>query len=175
MDENTKKIIKERFDSLPENIQELIMSSNYENTLIDIGKKYQLNVEQMGILERETTLVIMGLSPTKDFEIELTRELSVDKIKGNQIVAEINEKIFLAIRDLLKLMYTPAGEKPSLEETSTKPKEQSEEKDLNNIKLESREELLKHIENPEPAKKIINEKIQINQKKNIFYFGTKTW
>lgn len=141
MDENTIKIIRERFDALPESIQELILSSNYQNTLIEIGKKYQLNVEQLGMLEQETTLVMMGLTPTQDFKNELVHELKIDNIKGNQIVTEINEKIFLPIRDLLKLMYTPEGEEPSVEETPEEPK-----KIENN--LESREELLKKIENP---------------------------
>jgi len=148
MDENTTKMIKERFDALPESIQELITSSGYQNILVEIGKKYQLNVEQLGMLEQETTLVMMGLTPTKDFETELTRELHVDKMKGNQIVTEINEKIFVTIRDLLKLMYTPEGEEPSVEETP-------EEKGLSSKtlprtfteNLETREEMLKHIEN----------------------------
>ena len=152
-----QKIIKEKFDSLPESIQELIVSSNYQDTLIELGKKYQLNVEQMGILERETTLVMMGLTPTKDFETELTRELNVDKIKGNQIVTEINEKIFLTIRDLLKLMYTPEGEEPSVEETPEEPK-----KIENN--LESREELLEKIENPDSIKPITNYELRIDKK-----------
>jgi hypothetical protein len=117
MDDNTTKIIKERFDALPESIQEVILSSNYEETLLEIGKQYNLKVDQLGILERETTLVMMGLTPTKDFETELTRELNVDKIKGSQIVKDINEKVFLKIRDLLKLMNTLAGEEPSLEKS----------------------------------------------------------
>lgn len=117
MDEKTAQMIKERFDALPKMIQEVILSTNYEETLLEIGKKYNLNVEQLGILERETTLVMMGLTPTKDFETELTRELNVDKIKGFQIVKDINEKVFLKIRELLKLMNTPAGEEPSLEQT----------------------------------------------------------
>ncbi len=115
MDDNITKIIKEKFDALPQSIQEMILSTNYQDTLIEIGKQYQLNVEQMGILERETTLVMMGLTPTKNFEVELTRELHVDKFKGSQIVKDINEKIFLRIRELLKLMNTPKGEEPSLE------------------------------------------------------------
>lgn len=117
MDENTTKIIKEKFDSLPESIKEIIMSSHYEDTLIDVGRSYNLNVEQLGILEREVTLVMMGLTSTGNFETELTRELNVDKIKGGEIVRDLNEKIFLKIRELLKLMNTPIGEDPSLEET----------------------------------------------------------
>ena len=118
MDENTKKIIKERFDALPKDIQEVILSSGYEETLLSIGNQYKLTVEQLGKLELETTLVMMGLTPTQDFEKELTQELKVDNIKGNQITKEINDKIFLKIRDLLKLMNTKEGEEPSLEENS---------------------------------------------------------
>ncbi len=116
MDEKTTQMIKERFDALPKMIQEAILSSGYENSLIEIGKKYQLNVEQMGTLELETTLTMMGITATKDFEVELTRELKFDKIKGAQIVTDINEKVFLTIRELLKIMNTPPGEKSELDE-----------------------------------------------------------
>jgi hypothetical protein len=121
MDDNTLKIIKDKFDALPESIQEVILSSNYQETLIEIGNQHHLNVEQMGILERETTLVMMGLTPTKKFQDELTRELHIDKLVGSQIATEINEKVFLRIRDLLKLMNTPAGEEPSVDETEEEP------------------------------------------------------
>src|SRR3990167_11362864 len=100
MDENIKKIIKEKFDALPEGIQEIILSSNYEETLLIVGKQYQLNIEQLDILQRETTLVMMGLTPTKDFATELARELKIDAVKASQIVKDLNEKIFLKIREL---------------------------------------------------------------------------
>ncbi|OGI92725.1 hypothetical protein A2933_00710 [Candidatus Nomurabacteria bacterium RIFCSPLOWO2_01_FULL_46_18] len=116
MDENTTlELIKERFEALPESIQEIILSSHYQEDLIEISKKYNLNVEQMGILERETTMVMMGLINPNNFEMELTKELGFEKEKGHLIVNDINEKIFLKIRDLLKLMNTPLGAEPSLE------------------------------------------------------------
>lgn len=123
MDEDALKKIKERFDLLPESIKEIIMSSNYQDDLIEISKKYGLNVEQMGILELETTMVMMGVTPTKDFQSELTRQLNVDMVVGAQIVADINVKIFLKIRELLKLMNTPLGEEPRVEEGSENPSE----------------------------------------------------
>jgi len=117
MDENTTKIIKERFDALPESVQEVILSSNYQNTLIQIGQQFNLNVEQLGKLEVETTMTMMALVPMADFETELTHELGIDKEKGIQIVRDINEKVFLKIRDLLKLMNTPTGEEPTVDES----------------------------------------------------------
>lgn len=116
MDENTIKIIKERFDMLPQSIQEMMTSSHYEEALIDISKQYHLNIEQMGILEKETLLVMMGLTPVGNFEEQLMRELNIDKSKGDSIAQDINEKIFIKIRDLLKLMNTPQGEEPVVDE-----------------------------------------------------------
>ena len=124
MDENTQKLIKERFDALPEGVQKVILSSDYQSSLIKIGQEHNLNVEQMGTLELETTMVMMALTPLNNFESELTRELNIDKEKGLQIVKEINEKVFLKIRELLKLMNTSAGEESiideSIEERQTK-------------------------------------------------------
>jgi hypothetical protein len=117
-EENTTKIIKEKFDALPQMVQEVILSSDYQNTLVKIGQQYNFNVEQMGILERETTMAMMGLTPLKDFEKELTRELNIDREKGANIVKDINEKVFLRIRDLLKLMNTPTGEEPTVDENA---------------------------------------------------------
>ncbi len=173
MDENTKKIIKERFDDLPKSIQEIILSSNYQETLIELGKKYQLNVEQLSVLEMETTLVMMGLTPTEKFEAELTRELNVDKLKGNQITQEVNEKIFLKIRELLKLMSESTEDKPStntqksdsriLDEAGIKiipptPSTQMQTEKLE-IPAENREEILKKIEKPEEIHPILMQKL----------------
>lgn len=134
MDEDTKKIIKKKFDRLPESIKELILSSNYENTLIEIGRKYNLTVEQMGMLEKETTMVMMGLIPIKDFQEDLTRELQVSQDKGFQITTDINEKIFLRIRELLKIMNSE--EKLSQEEGIKANNEIEEKKILSSAGIE---------------------------------------
>lgn len=173
MDDDVKKTIQEKFDALPKSIQEIILSTNYEETVIEIGKQYQLNVEQMGILERETTVVMMGLVPTTDFETELTRELKIDKVKGSQIAQTVNEKIFSKIRELLKLMNTPAGEKPSFEESKEALK--NEEKVLSTAgieiipekleltmgekQVEKREDILKGIEKREEIHPILTQKL----------------
>ena len=178
MDEDTTKMIKERFDALPKMVQDAILSSDYENLLIEIGKKYQLNVDQMGMLEQETTLTMMGLTATKDFETELTRELNVDPAKGRQIVVDINEKIFFNIRELLKLMNTPIGKEPSVEEEPpmVKPDEKKEEEIMSGAgieimpeeitapkkeeNIEKPDDMLAKVENPELiAKEIENEKM----------------
>ncbi len=167
MDDNTTKIIKERFDSLPESIQEVILSSDYENTLLKLGQDHNLNVEQLGILERETTLVMMGLTNPDKFESELRHELNIDPQKVNELTKEINEKIFLKIRELLKLMNTPEGEDPVVEELTpttsrlervTQEKTDNEILESHGIKIVPAEHIVeKKVENPIPQE----EKLEI--------------
>src|SRR3989344_7193537 len=104
MDQETKNKLKERFDALPESVQEVITSSHYEESLVEISKKHNLNVEQMGALEIETTMVMMGLAPVKDFARNIEKQLRIETGKAYEIEKEIDEKIFLRIRDLLRLM-----------------------------------------------------------------------
>jgi hypothetical protein len=122
MDEETTKIIKERFDSLPQSVQDVIVSSNYEEALLEIAKNYNLTAGQIDILARETTLIMMGLAPLQDFQNTLTQELKIGKEKGEKIVTDINEKVFLNIRELLKIMNTPTEEEEE-EENVEKPQE----------------------------------------------------
>lgn len=114
MDENVKKALKERFDALPKTVQESILSSEYQNTLVEISKKYQMTVGQLAVLEQETTLVMMGLTGPDEFRNQLVQQLGIDQNKCDQVIADINERVFKKIRDLLKLMNTPEGESPDL-------------------------------------------------------------
>ncbi|MEJ0001702.1 MAG: hypothetical protein WDN09_00730 [bacterium] len=116
MDEQTQKKIKEKFDSLPEAIKETIMSSRYQDDLIEVGQKYQLSTEQLGLLERETTLVLMGLTPPDEFAEELQRELAIDNVRIGQMIEDIGQKVFMPLKTLLKIMYTPEGEAPEVED-----------------------------------------------------------
>ncbi|MBP9715004.1 MAG: hypothetical protein KBD52_00740 [Candidatus Pacebacteria bacterium] len=115
MDDQTIKVLKERFEALPKSIQDMIMSTNYEETLLKIGQNNKLNVAQLAVLEKETTMVMMGLTDPEDFEEDLTRELGVSKELGFVIVAEINEEIFKDIRSLLKIMTTGEDAQPAVE------------------------------------------------------------
>ncbi|KKS44806.1 MAG: hypothetical protein UV08_C0015G0006 [Parcubacteria group bacterium GW2011_GWA2_42_18] len=105
MDEKILAAMKERYEVLPQEVQKAIMSSDYQNTLIELGKKHNLNIEQLGILERETTMVLFGVIKTSEYAGELTRELNIGGERTNKLVADVNEKVFLPIRESLKIMF----------------------------------------------------------------------
>ncbi len=72
----------------------MIVSAYYEDTLNAIGSKYQLTIEQINILQINTTIVLMGLISQEEFETELGKALGIDLLKISQIAGEVSSKIF---------------------------------------------------------------------------------
>ena len=100
--EEVKQAIIERFNNLQPEIKDAIMSSNYEKNLYDIGTKYKLTIEQMGKLEFNTTLVLLGQTHPDDYENDLAADLNLPKETISNIVNDINEKIMKNIREMIK-------------------------------------------------------------------------
>ncbi|MEK7564558.1 MAG: hypothetical protein AAB510_03275 [Patescibacteria group bacterium] len=113
MDNDTIKIIQEKFYALPQTIQEEIMSPHYEEALASIGMKNELDQEGIDILGKETTLIMMGLAPLKNFESSLTQELKIDHLKASNIVEEIHREIFSSFKELLDIMNHAVSSDPS--------------------------------------------------------------
>jgi len=126
MNEKIKKILLEQFNSLPESIKDIILSSNYEETLLVVGKQYQLDTEQIAILERETTLVLLGLTELENYESNLVQELKIDKTKSSEMAKRINDAVFSSVKDLLEIMNTPVKENSSTEKGKEIQKQEEE-------------------------------------------------
>lgn len=92
----------ELFQPLPKKVQEAINFSGWSDSLFELMKKHNLNIEQSGILEDITIKTIAGKIPTEDYHREISLKLSLDKEKISEIVSAINENIFQKIRDLMR-------------------------------------------------------------------------
>ena len=101
----TEQELEEKYKQLPEGIEEAIFSVGMEKTLEEIGKKYKLQIDQLGILANETRLVMLGLTHPKDFINNLAERLELEKEPAKNIAQEINQRIFYAIREELKKMH----------------------------------------------------------------------
>ena len=101
----TEQELEEKYKQLPTGIEEAIFSVGMEKTLEEIGKKYKLQIDQLGILANETRLVMLGLTHPKDFINNLAERLELEKEPAKNIAQEINQRIFYAIREELKKMH----------------------------------------------------------------------
>ncbi len=96
-----KPIMDPRFEKLPEEIEKIVEESNYQATLYSIAKEYNLNVTQMGVLEKAVTdLIAGGIEPDK-FEDYIENNLRLPVETARKLVNDINEKIFKKIREEL--------------------------------------------------------------------------
>ncbi len=105
MNPETQKLIDDRIAVLPENIRESIRKIDWGKDIVEIGKKNGLHMEQMGDLQLETVLVLVGLSHPNDYGLNLKRALGTNDLQTTAIVADVNEKILKSVRqDLIDFM-----------------------------------------------------------------------
>ena len=176
---NVEQKLDARFKKLPKEIENIIKESNYQETLYNIAKEHNLTVLQMGSLETTVIDLIVGAIHPEEFENYLEKNLELPLETVRKIANDVNEKIFLKIRELLKLMNTPEGEIPSVEKT-TEETQNNETQVLNSAGVEivpeklelgtaekpteNREDILEKIEKPETINKMTNYELQIDNK-----------
>lgn len=110
----TEKELRARFELLPDDIKNVISSSDYQMKLFEIAKKNKLTYEQLGGLELQTTLALLGLSDPNEYISSVAEQLGKkpDEVKG--IVEEVKQEVFSPIRASLMSLYERSSE-PSVE------------------------------------------------------------
>lgn len=101
---NEETILK-RYESLPDDLKEALMGVSTADALYDIGRKANLNVEKIGALAEEVGLIILGFTPSANFISDLKTALGVNEEKASEIAGQVNERVFLPIRESLKRLH----------------------------------------------------------------------
>lgn len=122
------------FDRLPEEIKDAIVSVDNARMISALGKKYNLHIDKVGEIAEETGLVLLGLTHPTEFVSNLTKRLGIDRIIASQIASDINDQVFLKVRELLKDIQKETAKKEEEEELEPRP---------------SRDALLAALEHPE--------------------------
>ena len=115
MDESLKKEILRRFEKLPRDIQQVILSSDFPSKIEEIRKKHNLTDEQAADLNNESTFVMIGLERPADFVDNIQDALKLSQESANAIAIEVNEMVFKEIRESLKRIHEAAGNLSSTE------------------------------------------------------------
>ncbi len=102
----TPEEIQKKFDSLPADIKAAVYGVDMLNIIQKLGEKYKLHIDQVGTLEAETADVMIGFSKPEEFVGNLSEALIVDRAQAENIAKEINEQVFIKIRESLKNLHT---------------------------------------------------------------------
>ena len=103
-----------RYDSLTQILRNQFFSYENSETLYRIGRNNHLTDEKISLLARLVGRVLLGFLHIEDFKKEIVSTLFIDPRTADILFQEIQEKIFLYLRNEIKTAYEP------LDETTTK-------------------------------------------------------
>ena len=105
---NDNKTVEEKFNSLPEKIQDIIYSPVTMKKIAGIGEKFQLHLDKIEGLRFATQHVMSGEVRADQFIPHLMKELEVDQETAGKIGKEVDQQIFEEVRDAIKSFSKPA-------------------------------------------------------------------
>ena len=94
-----EQAIAEAFAQIPESLQTALTEVDWGSAIQHMGKKYSLNIPQLGSLDTEVLLVMLGLTDDKDFPGMLSQELGLDSETVSKLVQDLNSSVFQPIQD----------------------------------------------------------------------------
>lgn len=137
----TAQQLEEKYQSLPEDIREVMIGVETAKVVGAIGQTHRLRIDQMGELADEIGLTMLGLTKPDEFLTHIKNRLQIDQTAAEQITREVNEQIFLPIRESLQKLHEV---KEAVIVYLPKPGIPADE-------LPDKEKLLEEIENPTPS------------------------
>ncbi len=112
MSKYTNEELFERYQSLPKDVQDAILSIDTSEIIREIGENHKLMIDKIGELADETGLVMLGLTHPNQFIIHLTERLEVEHDIAKEIAEDINSRVFFPIRENLKKIHGVEKEIP---------------------------------------------------------------
>ncbi|GEM_PF-6146609 len=97
--------IDEQYKKLPPILQKAMFSIELAGEVYDIGRKHLLTIEEIGLLSEEIGYIFLGLVQPKEFSKNLTDKLHLDTEDLEKVVKEVNERVLVPVRELLKTAH----------------------------------------------------------------------
>lgn len=101
---------------LPANVQKAVITFDWGNEILNIGKRYSLHMDQIDAFRNESLMIILGKKSSGDYVSSLIKELDIKKNIAEQLVESANIKIF---RELQKRAFTTETNEDTEIEKST--------------------------------------------------------
>jgi hypothetical protein len=109
-EESVKQVMK----TLPPPIRDYLARGGYSTVVKNLMFKYQLRIDQGGVLEREIMLLLMGIDNPDEFTQALIEEAKLDQKAVNGIVQDVNDQIFVPLQEEMRKgeVHSPEPARP---------------------------------------------------------------
>jgi hypothetical protein len=102
MEQEISMALREQMEKLPPEVQRAVTSPDLRKKIKEIGDRNKLHIDQIGLLEDETVLVMIGLEEPADFTDNIASHVRMEKEVAQRVSGEVSEKVFIPIRDAMK-------------------------------------------------------------------------
>ncbi len=154
--EYTTQQLEEKYRALPEDLREAMIGVETAKAVGNIGQKHNLHIDQIGDLADEIGLTMLGLTKSDEFVTHVKNRLRIDQNTAEQISHEVNEQIFLPIRESLQKLHEAKEAVGGVETIPSQaiPPQSADE-------LPDKDKLLDEIEHPSktPADTVFEKKL----------------
>jgi hypothetical protein len=113
MDTESKDIVQEQIKKLPKEVRDALASDELSTKIRAVGNNHHLHIDQIGTMEDEVILAIMGISDASELSDQLMKQLSISKMDADAIVNDINTTVFMPIQESMKKSDTKSVVMPS--------------------------------------------------------------
>jgi hypothetical protein len=86
--------IQKYIESIPQKIQDVVFSSEWENRTNEISKKYSLDAAQAETLSNTVLLVLIGIVSPDKFTSIIIEDLNISSLLAEQIVDDLENRVF---------------------------------------------------------------------------------
>ncbi len=94
-----------RYELLPDELKTIITDDAFRVKLFEIAKELKMTYEELGTLEIETTMVILGMTRPEEYRDELQIQLKKNDADIDNLVGKVNAQVFAPIRASLEKLY----------------------------------------------------------------------
>jgi hypothetical protein len=103
-----EKHYQEQLKLLPDISQRALASVDWVVALLDIGKSYALQLDELEDLQVETMMLLTGVTTPDEYEDTLTEMLPLSKTELYKLLDEVNDRILSPIHDFIVSGGVPA-------------------------------------------------------------------
>ena len=99
-----KSLLIDQYKKLPDAVKSALFSTASAAKMLEIGKKYGLQMEEISYMAEETGYALLGLTKPAQFTEIIKTRLHIPQEKGEKIAEEITSAIFLPLQQALQEM-----------------------------------------------------------------------
>jgi len=95
------KQVRQRFLTLPESVQDAILSEELADAFAAAMTHAGLQGDRMRVCNQQATLVAVGLATTVEFEAFVKSDLRLDETRANKLLGAVHASVFTPLRKAL--------------------------------------------------------------------------